>query len=97
MPIFSNNEQASIALFTAVFCFTHAQHNLIKLKLYNKAICKPRHWNLGIGIGIRIGTGTDITNVNISSSIRPMYPKRSRLVTQNEETPTTKSRDSAIS
>ena len=32
---FANNEQASIAVFTAVFCFTHAQHHLIKLKLYN--------------------------------------------------------------
>ena len=32
---FANNEQASIAIFTAVFCFTHAEHNLIKLKLYN--------------------------------------------------------------
>ena len=32
---FVNNEQASIAVFTAVFCFTHAEHNLVKLKLYN--------------------------------------------------------------
>ena len=32
---FDNNEQASIAVFTAVFCFTHAEHNLIRLKLYN--------------------------------------------------------------
>ena len=32
---FPNNEQASIAVFTAVFCFTHAEHYLIKLKLYN--------------------------------------------------------------
>ena len=32
---FANNEQASIAVFTAVFCFTHAKHNLIKLNLYN--------------------------------------------------------------
>ena len=31
---FANNEQASIAVFTAVFCFTHAEHHLIKLKLY---------------------------------------------------------------
>ena len=30
---FVNNKQASIAVFTAVFCFTHAEHNLIKLKL----------------------------------------------------------------
>ena len=32
---FANKEQASIAVFTAVFCFTHAEHHLIKLKLYN--------------------------------------------------------------
>ena len=30
-----NNEKASIAVFTAVFCFTNAEHNLIKLKLYD--------------------------------------------------------------
>ena len=33
--VFANNEQASIAVFTAVFCFTHAEYHLIKLKLYN--------------------------------------------------------------
>ena len=32
---FANYEQASIAVFTVVFCFTHAEHHLIKLKLYN--------------------------------------------------------------
>ena len=32
---FANIEQASIAVFTAAFCFTHAEHHLIKLKLYN--------------------------------------------------------------
>ena len=32
---FANNEQTSIAVFTAVFCFTHVEHHLIKLKLYN--------------------------------------------------------------
>ena len=32
---FANNEQASVAVFTAVFCFTHAENNLIKLKFYN--------------------------------------------------------------
>ena len=32
---FANIEQALIAVFTAVFCFTHAEHHLIKLKLYN--------------------------------------------------------------
>ena len=31
---FANNEQALIVVFTAVFCFTHAEH-LIKFKLYN--------------------------------------------------------------
>ena len=34
----ANNEQAPIAVFTlvfTVFCFTHAEHHLIKLKLYN--------------------------------------------------------------
>ena len=28
---YANNEQTSIAVFIAVFCFTHAEHNLIKL------------------------------------------------------------------
>ena len=51
--------------------------------------------NLGIGIGI--GIGTDITNVIISSSIGPIDPKLSRVVTQDERTPPTKSRDSSIS
>ena len=45
------------------------------------AICKPRHWNLGIGIGIGIGIGTDTTNAIISSYIRPMDTKPSRVVT----------------
>ena len=35
--------------------------------------------NLGIGIGI--GVGTDITSIIISSSIKPMDPKLSRVVT----------------
>ena len=30
---FANNEQASFA-FTAAFCFAHAEHNLVKLKLW---------------------------------------------------------------
>ena len=30
----ANNEQSWIAAFTAVFCFTHAEHHLIKRKLY---------------------------------------------------------------
>ena len=37
--------------------------------------------NLGIGIGNGIGIGTDIKNVIICSSIRPMDPKLSRVVT----------------
>ena len=61
-----------------------------------RAICKPRHWNLGIGIGIGTGIGTDITNAIISSSIRPMDPNLSRVVTQDEGTPPTKSRDTLI-
>ena len=32
---FANNEQASLVVFTAAFCFVHAKYNLIKLKLYN--------------------------------------------------------------
>ena len=36
---FSNNEQASIAVFTAVLCFTLAEHQLIKLKTIS-ASCK---------------------------------------------------------
>ena len=31
----NNNEQTSIAVFTAVFCFTPTEHHLIKLKRYN--------------------------------------------------------------
>ena len=59
---------------------------------YLMAICKSRHWNLGIGIGI----GTDTTNAIISSSIsghvtnqkryistftRPMDPTLNKVVT----------------
>ena len=29
---FANNEQASLAVYTVVFCFTQTEHNLIKLK-----------------------------------------------------------------
>ena len=32
---FANNEQASILVFTVVFCFALAEHHLTKLKLYN--------------------------------------------------------------
>ena len=37
--------------------------------------------NLGIGIGIGTKIGTDIANAIISSSIRPMDTKLSRVVT----------------
>ena len=36
---FEKNEQALIAAFTTMFCFTHVEHNLIKLKLIT-ASCK---------------------------------------------------------
>ena len=49
---FANNEQASLA-FANVFCFGHAQRNLIKLKLYNNwsvqavnNISESAMWNL---------------------------------------------------
>ena len=32
---FAKNEQASTAVFITVFCFRHAEHHFIKLKLYN--------------------------------------------------------------
>ena len=44
------------------------------------AICKPRHWNLGIRIGIGIGIGADTTNAIFSSSLRPMGIKPNRVV-----------------
>ena len=61
------------------FCNRKAFLCHVSLKL---AICKPQHRNLGIGIGNGngIGIGTDITNVIISSSIRPMGLKLNRLV-----------------
>ena len=59
------------------------------------AICKHQHWNLGIGIGI--GIGTDTTSAIISTPTRPTGTKPSRIVTQVEEAPPTKSRDASIS
>ena len=44
-------------------------------------ICRTSHGNLGIGIGIGIGIRTNITNVIISTFIRPEL-----MVTQDEET-----------
>ena len=63
------------------------------------AICKPRHWNLGIGVGIGTGIGTDTTNAIISNSIRSMDTKPSRMVGWGDpthkvtDTSTTWSRD----
>ena len=37
---FAKNEQTSNAVFTSVFYFTHAEHNLIKLKLHIIDQCK---------------------------------------------------------
>lgn len=53
-----------------------------------KAVCKPWYWNLGIWVGIGIETwiGTDI----ITTSLRPMAPKLSRVVAQDEGTTPTK-------
>ena len=52
----------------------------VKIRGLLPAICKPRHWNLGIGIGIGIGSGTDTRNAIISSSIKSMDIKPSRVV-----------------
>ena len=35
MSILLTMNKHQLQSFTAVFCFTHAGHNLIKLKLYN--------------------------------------------------------------
>ena len=51
------------------------------LGIFQWAICKPRHWNLGIGIG------TDTTNAIISSSIRPIYTKIRRVVIKDDGAP----------
>ena len=37
---FANNEQVSLAVIMVVLCFTHAEHNLIKLKRYTNADLK---------------------------------------------------------
>ena len=41
---FANNEQTSVTFATA-FCFAHAEHNLIKLKLYNNWSGESAMWN----------------------------------------------------
>ena len=57
----------------------------MSVKTFEGAICKPRHWNLSIGIGI--GVESDIRNAIIFSSIRPMDPKLSWVVTKDKGTP----------
>ena len=64
-----------------IFSWCDLQNHFSLNKSLFTAICKSRHWNLGIGIGIGTGIGTDITNAIISSSIRPMDPNLSRVVT----------------
>ena len=59
----------------SAFQFAILPRPFLYLPLLATAICKPRHWNLGIGIGI--GIGTDTTNAIISSSIRLMDTKPS--------------------
>ena len=63
-------------------CFTQFSIRITTWLLL-AAICKSRYWNLGIGIGSGNGIGirTDITNAIISSSMRAMDPKLSRMVT----------------
>ena len=60
------------------------------------AIFKPHDWILGIGIGIGIEIGTDIMNVIISTSIRSMALKLSRVVTRDEDTTSSRSRGTSI-
>ena len=67
------NSISSLPVFAFLHCFSQTKPDSIcRLFCCFRAICKPRHWNLGIRIGIEIGT--DITNV-ISSSIKSMDPK----------------------
>ena len=67
----------------------------VKIRGLLPAICKPRHWNIGIGIGIGSASGTNTTNAIISSSIRPMDTNPSRVVIYDEGTPPIKSRDTS--
>ena len=62
------------------------------MKDMKEAICRPRHWNLGIETGI----GTDTTNAIISTSTRPVGTKPNRVVIQHEGTIPTMSRDTSI-
>ena len=49
-----------------------------------------------VNFGIEIGNGIDITNAIISSFIKHMNPKLSRVVTQDKRSPHTKSCDTLI-
>ena len=70
LSIWSFTKNTSFISFHREISFTYSKI---------KAICKPRHWNLGIGNGIRIGIRTDTINAIISSNIRPMDTKPSRV------------------
>ena len=61
-----------------IFSWCDLQNHLSLNKSLFTAICKSRHWN--VGIGIVIGIGTDTTNTIISSSIWPMDTKPSWMV-----------------
>ena len=49
-----------------------------------------------VNLGIEIGIGIDITNAIISSFIKHMDPKLSRVGIQDKRSPPTKSRDTSI-
>ena len=77
---FGIKRKASFMIKHLVFIFLDLKDSIFaQISNLRLSICKPRHWNLGIGIAIRIGT--DVTNAIVSSSIRPMNPKLSMVVT----------------
>ena len=61
--------------------FTLVTREVSKINLHNNQNYKMSFYRLFVNLGIGIGIGTDITNVIISSSVRPMDPKLSRVVT----------------
>ena len=80
--MYLNIRKKSYHYIQKIFMVDHLFKRYTKLsgnEDFLSATCKPRHRNLGIGTGI--GVGTDITNAIISSSIRPMDPKLSWVVT----------------
>ena len=81
--------------FTIIFCTYMASHEIWGDEIA-KAICKPRHCNLGIETRNGTAIGTDMTNAIFSSTIRSIDHKLSRVVTYDEWTLHTKSRDTSI-